>query len=368
MNKQETNIFYALIRKALFDEAINTSLWGNEWKWDPIIQALKENGLRTLTLEAILSLPHKLQPNAKDVNHLMQIMGHNLQKHDQLNKDICTVFALLESDGFQPILMKGQSIANLYPKPILRKTGDIDIYIGKDYRKATDILEKELHCKRAGHESKKHLVVCYGQTTIEIHQYAEILSMPQHNDAYQKLIDSYFAHPSQTTINRRHIPIPPEQIMPLYLFSHLWHHFRDGSVSIRQFCDFAMVLHKHKEQIDKDQLREDLKKAGLLKEWQLAGGLAVNLIGLPKKEFPFYKETDNRKIELLSDFVISDGNSGRNQSKRANKTRQEYIKHKLTIHGNRAIKLSKISMSYAVLNLAIKAKQGISNILHKNWQ
>jgi hypothetical protein len=56
--------------------------------------------------------------------HALQALGHE--------RDIKRVLTLLRRDGIEPILVKGWSIARLYPEPGLRPYGDIDLCVRPD--------------------------------------------------------------------------------------------------------------------------------------------------------------------------------------------------------------------------------------------
>lgn len=368
MNNQENQIFYALLRKALFDQTPDTAAWTGSWKWAPIVRAIEDHRLQSLMVEPLLSLPVGLQPSADVTGRFTQIMAMNMQKHSQLNADINTVYGLLEANGFHPILMKGQANATLYPKPLLRMTGDVDTYIGTGNKAATDLIMNQLPGCKLLEGSEKHTQVIYGKTEFEIHLYAEKLEYPQHDGPYQQLVDEYFSHPDTITVGNGQVQTVPQQFLPLYLFNHLWHHMRGGGVGLRQFCDLAMALHRVHGKIDLARLQSDLKAVGLWREWQIAGGMVVNLLGLPQDEFPFYKEIGMKKVWAFSEMVITDGNFGRNRfDKIGSWTFAQHFKNALSIHWTRAYQLSKVSFPLASVHFLVKAKDGVSNILHGRW-
>ena len=49
-----------------------------------------------------------------------------------------------------------------------------------------------------------------------------------------------------------------------------------------------MLLHKRRDHIDTEALRELVVSMDLLKPWQTFGCLLVDLMGLPAEEFPLY--------------------------------------------------------------------------------
>lgn len=307
MNKQ-VSLLFALLRNALFLQPFNIDDWKNV-DWAELYKLIKSHALQTLVAEPVMMLPVELRPSAQIQSDLLQLMAMNMAEHARLNADICKVFQLLTERGFHPVLLKGQGIATFYPKPLARKCGDVDIYIGeKDYDAACKFLINDVEGTTGKHESEKHYEIFYGKTELEIHRFAEIVTHPQNNGNYQKLTDFYFSCPDDVVMVEHTIPIPPHQYLPVYVFNHLWHHLKKGGVGIRQFCDLAAILHSLDGKIDLAKLKSDLIAVNLLSEWQLVGSLVVDFLGLPAKEYPFYCKQNRIKQSALLKLVVEDGN------------------------------------------------------------
>ena len=92
--------------------------------------------------------------------HTLQALGHK--------RDIRRVLTLLRQDGIESILVKGWSVARLYPEPGLRPYGDIDLCVHPhDFARTKSLLKEtegkacdvDLHSafRMFGHESWKEL-------------------------------------------------------------------------------------------------------------------------------------------------------------------------------------------------------------------
>ena len=92
--------------------------------------------------------------------HTLQALRHE--------RDIRKVVSLLHGEGIEPILVKGWSVARLYPEPGLRPYGDIDLCVHPDdFARAKSLLKEtegkacdvDLHrgFRMFGHESWKEL-------------------------------------------------------------------------------------------------------------------------------------------------------------------------------------------------------------------
>ena len=57
------------------------------------------------------------------------------------------------------------------------------------------------------------------------------------------------------------------------------------------------------------QLKTDLQKTGLLKAWKIFGFIAVDTLGLPVENFPFYEHRTNHGEKVLEN-IFTGGNFG----------------------------------------------------------
>ena len=178
---------FALLRNALFQEPLKVDEWRNV-DWNLLYALVKSHTLQTLVAEAVLSLPDDCCVPLGIRGELTRLMGRNMAEHMRLNADIAKVFHLLVGKGFHPVLMKGQGNAAFYPKTLLRKCGDVDIYVGEtDYDAACRFLLENLDNAVLKGESEKHRVIFWGKTDLEIHRIAEAPIPPQNALVYADL-------------------------------------------------------------------------------------------------------------------------------------------------------------------------------------
>lgn len=368
MNRQETEIFFALLRNALFATPLNCSEWTGEWSWKPIIKAIEDHVLQTLVAEPLVALPASVQPPASVISRYMQYVAMNMQEHVRLNADIDHVFSLLRQNGFNPILLKGQGNATFYPKPFLRKCGDVDMYVGeKDYQPVIDLLLKQLPNAKPHQENDKHLEIFWGKTEIEVHKFAEKLCPPQNDAPYQELVKRWFATPEVVSIGNTEVAVPPFQFLPIYLFNHMWSHFKNGGIGIRQFCDLAMVLHKQSGKFNLQQLKAELKAVDMLFEWKLVGAVVVDYLGLPAGEYPFYEPLGAKKAYNFVSLVLSDGNFAVNRNKNQHSSFFIHFFSSLSIYLKRCLQLSKVSVAFAFRIFFATVHRGLINLRMGRW-
>lgn len=364
MNNQEQTIFFALLRNALFGSPLNSEDWKDDWSWKPIIEIVEAHVLQTLVVSPMLSLPKEIQPSAEILSTYQQLLGLNIVEHARLNADVVNIFQTISKNGYNPVLMKGQGNATFYQSPYFRKCGDVDVYVGpKDFQNVCRLLETERGFK-AGHADVKHMDFCYGEKTeVEIHQFAEIATLPQKNNNYRRLIEDYFRHPEFVEISGRNIPIPPLQFNVLYVFYHMLHHLKMRGVGYRQLCDVACLLHSQYGKYDLDRMKQDIDDLNMMREWQLFGDVFVKYLGLPVEEFPFYKEHPQKKVKRLVQLILEDGNFAKTSGfEYKNKSKIMFKLHSFYVHNLRYYKLARISLPLSLYSYLYIFTRGVKAV------
>lgn len=87
-----------------------------------------------------------------------------------LNKNLIFLTELLEKHNIKFFVVKGQTIANSYPRPLHRVGGDIDFYcFAEDLERLLGILHKELNVEPKRDESEQHYTFLFNKTLFELH-------------------------------------------------------------------------------------------------------------------------------------------------------------------------------------------------------
>ena len=229
------------------------------------------------------------------------------------------IFKEMHDNSVDPILLKGQGIAQYYPNPDFRQCGDIDIYVGKqDFEKACEVLyalasENE---RAAVKQTNKHLEIYLGKVPVELHLYSDVYYPKRLDRIYQEISDAGISSaPVEVELVGYPVKTPSVNFNIFYIFNHLWHHFLVGGIGLRQICDLCVLLHRFRDQIDYDYLRNTLERMGMMKQWTIFGYIAVDKLGLPLEEYPFYDNKNKRLKENLFGLVMQEGNFGKENMK-----------------------------------------------------
>ena len=248
------------------------------------------------------------------------------------NCSVRNIFMEMHDNGVDPILLKGQGIAQYYPNPDFRQCGDIDIYVGKQYfEKACEVvkaLATENDMATVKH-TKKHFHIYLGKVPVELHLYSDVYYPKRLDRIYQEISDAGISvAPVEVELAGYPVKTPSVNFNVFYIFNHLWHHFIADGVGFRQICDLCVLLHRFHGQIDHDYLQNVLERMGLLKQWKIFGSIAVDKLGLPVEEYPFYDKKYSRLKEKVFRLVMLEGNFGHENMKTHNRP-NGYLRGKL---------------------------------------
>lgn len=314
MNKTEQQLF-ALLRSGLWGSPVDADLFSDIVDWEAMLKMAAMQTVTGIVYDGIDKLPVDKQPPIPLMRKLYQTVMRIEQSHELLNKQLAKIVSKLQMEGINPVLLKGQGVAQNYPNPLRRQCGDIDLYVGKENcEKAVEILlgtgaSPENKTKK---KSPKHESFYLRGVTIELHFLVEKLHNPFANAEFQRWTQKHLRGNELQTwnLNGVNISLPPVNFNALYIFNHAYHHFIAGGIGLRQLCDWAIYLYIFHGHIDRQELMKDLKALGLLKPWQVFGCIVVEKLGLAKEDFPFYTEKYKGDSQQVLSRILQTGNFG----------------------------------------------------------
>lgn len=319
MMRKEHEILFSLLRSALWGAPVK-NLAGEakeeagEIPWNEILSDAKKQTVLGLVCDAVQSIPKDCQPPADILTRLISFRVLSIKTHSMLNARLAEVLDILRNEGIEPILFKGQGLAGNYPEPTARQCGDIDLYVGgPDYEKACQIAIRYFGEHEHDSESIKHYHLKYKEVDVELHRIAESLPGFFANRNYQQWTLNHLHGPDlrRVQIGDAQVNLPPHQFDCIYILNHLWHHFINGGIGLRQVCDWAMYLHRFHKDIDTKTLEKDLRAFRLRKVWELFSDIAVRYLGLPAQECPLYKGKISKRSETVLEMIFEEGNFGK---------------------------------------------------------
>lgn len=214
----------------------------------------------------------------------------------------------LDAAGVTFVLLKGLGCDYYYPEQGLRDLGDIDIFVGEDNY---DLAAQAFEFENTGVESPKHFRTKVEGITVEIHRHCEIMPSKKADGEFRGLAsEGLCTNPASLCIDGITVNVPSDNFNAIYLFTHFFNHFLGGGCGLRQVCDWMLFLHAKNKTLDREYLAAALKSLGLANAWRTFGAMAVQHLGMPEEEMPFYdRRLLNRGTKLLH-VMLDMGNFG----------------------------------------------------------
>lgn len=218
---------------------------------------------------------------------------HTLQRTERQKAILQQTVRVLRDQKIEPVLIKGHSIAVLYPNPDMRSSADVDMYIGEqEYDHMIAVMRAafpEAYWFSEEHAGLHFAVVMDEKLdlAVELHRVAmELHNIPDGDRAFQDFTHREMAHTRTLRVGDTDVSIPSLAFDALYIFMHAWHHFESSGVGLRQLADWSLALHAAKDVQGLDEtLRPVLERMQMLEVWQTFGWVLVHYLGLPREEF-----------------------------------------------------------------------------------
>lgn len=302
---------------------LRTAMWGTRPEipegfadWAKVAKLAKSQSVLGVAGDVMLSderISSAMSPELKA--KIKTFIMANMMTHGKLNSVLGRVVNELSAAGIPSVLLKGQGLAQYYPKPELRQCGDIDLYIGLEkYDASYDVLKPlaDRIDDRKALEVGKHYDLHIGKVAVEIHRYTDTYPTSRLDRIYQDvslkgLKDGLVA----MEISGSRINTPSDVYNAFYVFSHLFHHFLINGLGARHLTDWMLFLRERGAHIDRADLKDILVSLDMLMPWQAFGCVLVTYLGMPAEEFPFYDASRQWMAEKIIRRILEEGNFGK---------------------------------------------------------
>ena len=191
--------------------------------------------------------PEKLKLNPIGRELLMTWMGKAQQIRKQnmkMNAEAGKLFSMLREDGLRCCILKGQGNALMYPNAYSRNPGDIDVWVNASREQITEYAKK--HFMIGDDIRYHHLETTLDGVPVELHFFPGIMNNPIYNARLQKWFkrnaDLQCSNVVSLPDGIGEIAIPTTAFNVVYQLTHLYHHFFDEGIGMRQIIDYFLVV------------------------------------------------------------------------------------------------------------------------------
>ena len=301
--------------------------------WQELYSFASKQALLGLCFEGIERLgkeyPEELKRNPIGRELLMNWMGKAQQIRRQnmkVNAVASKLFSMLREDGMRCCILKGQGNALMYPNPYSRTPGDIDVWINASRVRIMEYAQKKFEL---GDDIRlQHLETSLDGVPVELHFFPCSMNNPIYHARLQKWYrrnaDLQCSHIVGLPDGAGDIAIPTMAFNVVYQLTHLYHHFFDEGIGMRQIIDYYYVVNNDELLAIKDTLQKELKHLGL---WKFARAVMYVLheaLGISEEKM--IAPMDEKRGKLLLAEILNGGNFGKHFTKYGHFTQQGMAK------------------------------------------
>lgn len=221
------------------------------------------------------------------------------RRHAASDEAEASLLASLAVDGIRPTVMKGSTVARMYPDPSSRQCGDIDLYIADADRAAVDRYLASRDITATPHSDGSRSFRHHG-FEVELHYRFFDLHSPRNRRQLRRLFD---ADPTLTTGS-------PESTL-LMLSAHILKHAIGRGIGLRQLADLAVATRHLKNSVDPLLMQRMIRAAGLVRWTATVYSFLHTRLALPEDCLPCPDiRISETKGARLQEIISRGGNFG----------------------------------------------------------
>lgn len=302
-----TGVFFSLLRSGLYSRPLSPEELSpletlDTRTWVEIVKLARQQSVAGLIYFAVTLLPSSVKVSG-DIILALMANAEEIRRDNRRKANVTASFlSRFQGHGLEPLVMKGSTVAQYYPVPELRQSGDIDFFFPKDQ------LETAGRCLTSPRQDPDG----------SIHSKEDGVDIDLH--------ERYFDLHCRSSV----LPEPgtPEASI-LMLSAHILKHAIGPGVGIRQLCDLAAAWQALKPELDRSAIRNLFRRTGTYRWNRLLFSFLEENLGLSGSPF----ERERVPTGSLKTIILEGGNFGHHAEARKDALRA----------GNRRRKLNTLS-------------------------
>lgn len=260
-------------------------------QWEMLQEEAKKQTVIGVALGGVEKLPLEKQPER--VRKLRWFASvEKIKKRNEKLDIVCNKLTMkMRKAGIETVVLKGQGVAKMYPQPLYRSAGDIDLYVmlnsqlnlaNGDYSVDKSIPEitkriEDFNIGKLGKIVYHHIDWEIPGIEVEVHIRPMQFNNPWVNIRFQRwakqelqsaISNHIFSSESceQNSKEWKYI-VPTAEFNLVFMLGHIYHHLLFEGVGLRQVMDYAVLLLSIKnEEIDiKNRVVEKIRSLKMMK-------------------------------------------------------------------------------------------------------
>lgn len=292
-------------------------------EWEALFALARKQALIGICFHGIERLPQAVRPGKALLMRwwaLTQQIEERNRVMDERTGEVCRYF---EEAGFRVCVLKGQGNARMYPEPLRRQSGDVDVWVVDGTLKSRGDLRDSRWCvlhyilKQYPDVHYKPLHADYPMwkdTPVEVHFYPSYLKAPlsMHRllHFFASASDAQFSN--RVTLGGQEVSVPTVGFNLVFQLCHIFEHFITQGVGLRQVVDYYYLL-LHATETDR---REAMAVIRNIHFADFTGALMWVLGEVTRLDCSkMLVQPDEKKGRVLLAEILAGGNFGQYESR-----------------------------------------------------
>lgn len=279
----EQEIYLKILAYGLTDDTSITPPNVDVVNWNKFYSFCESQAILGIGLQCIDKLKSQLGKSLiipQDL--LLQWIGISEQikaLNQLLNKRTKELTEYLAEKGKRSCILKGQGNALMYPDPLLRSSGDIDVWIEGSKKEIVKFVHKDYPQINVEYHHMQYPV--FDDVEVEVHYYPSFCYNKWNN--YRLL--KYFKEESEkqfanSTGHGFNVPTVPFNLV--FQLSHMMRHFFTQGIGLRHAIDYYYLLQQDITEEQKKSFIAVLKCCGMFKFFRSIMWIETSVLGLNK--------------------------------------------------------------------------------------
>ncbi len=246
----QTSAFFEFLKYCLGNKVDMSGVVAN-MDWRQLYAFSAKQALTGLCFDGIERLgrenPDLLKENPIGQELLMTWLGQAQQIRRQnmkVNMTAAKLYRLLREDGLRCCILKGQGNALMYRNPYARTPGDIDVWVNASRSRIIEYARR--HFEVGDDIRYHHLETEMDGVPVELHFFPGVMNNPVYNRRLQRWFkrnaDLQCSNVVGLPDRAGEIAVPTAAFNVIYQLCHLYHHFFDEGIGMRQMVDYYLLL------------------------------------------------------------------------------------------------------------------------------
>ena len=305
--KKETKALLELLAYEIFDQAMDID--ASTVDWSAVLAEAQRHKVTALLYPAIRSMSGV--PEAI-FNKVCGTAIAVATASEAMLKEQRRILDLLEARQIPCAVLKGTSVAYLYPHPELRTIGDIDILVDEEnLDEACKVLKADGFAP--SYTAEKHLCLQKGAVWVEMHRMVSVFPESEKGRFTKQTMADALHHIQMAEIDSVRFPMLSGAYQIIALLAHMEQHLATSGIGLRQVCDWAVTAHALRNCFDGETLAL-LERCGLLRFARIMTRLCERYLGLPPCQWT--ADTYDLLVDAMLSDVLEGGNFQAQHTKR----------------------------------------------------